>query len=109
MSLNGPIIIVDDDEDEITLVKSAFKSLQVPNVIISFKNGKETLEYLEKTKDNPFIILSDLIMPVMDGMELCTRINNNPFLKRKSTPFVFRSGSVTYELIQETYQLSVQG
>jgi len=109
VALNGPIIIVDDDEDEIMLVKSALASIHVPNVLITFGNGKEALAYLEETKDNPFIILSDMSMPVMDGLELKSEITARPHLVKKSIPFVFRSGSVTNDIIQQAYELNVQG
>lgn len=109
MSLYGPIVIIDDDDDEILLVKSVLESLAVPNIILTFPNGKEALNYLASTADTPFVILCDIAMPVMNGMELRASINADENLKKKTTPFIFRSGSVSREIIHQAYDLNVQG
>lgn len=66
------ILIVEDNEELSELLASIFAPLY--NVMISY-NGKEALQ---KAIDNmPDIILSDIMMPEMDGNELCLRIKNN--------------------------------
>ena len=54
-------------------------------------NGKQALELLTtRTYD---MIISDILMPIMDGFQLCKILKNDP--KTKSTPFVFYSASYT--------------
>ena len=66
------ILIVEDNEELSELLTSIFASFY--NVMLAY-NGKEGLA---KATDNmPDIILSDIMMPEMDGTELCMRIKNN--------------------------------
>jgi CheY-like chemotaxis protein len=109
MSRYGPIILVDDDRDEWLLFKTALNDLKLNNPIYFFRNGFEALEYLEKSSENPFLILCDLNMPIMDGFSLRERICNNPTLQKKSIPFIFHSSSATQEEVEKAYLLTVQG
>ncbi|MES2565597.1 MAG: response regulator [Bacteroidota bacterium] len=106
MSKTGPIIIIEDEEREIGLYQAI---LPLKNKVIYFRNGRTALDYLETTKDDPFIIICDINMPVMDGLDLRERINSNPYLKKKATPFVFRTASATRLNFKKSYDLNVQG
>jgi CheY-like chemotaxis protein len=109
MSKGGPIVIVEDDKDERFLYKTALKDLKVQNELVFFENGKEAFDYLKNTSDNPFVIICDMNMPKMDGLDLRERIHENTYLRRKSTPFVFRTGTVTRKDLIKAYDLTVQG
>ena len=109
MSLKGPIILIDDDEDDQYLIGLAVKSLQLPNPIRSFVNGQEALHYLERTEDKPFLILCDINMPVMNGLELRRYINANAYLREKSVPFIFLTTAANSQMVQEAYNNTVQG
>lgn len=109
LSKNGPIVIVEDTEDERVLYEIAFRNLKVPNQLRYFKNGREALDYLVTTKENPFLIICDMQMPVMDGLEFRQRVSDNPYLRKKATPFVFRTGKVTAYEVDRSYELGVQG
>lgn len=109
MSKSSPIVIIEDDNEEKDFYIEVFKKLGVQNKLLFFENGREALTYLETTKDNPFLIICDLKMPVMDGLVLRERIYNNPYLRKKATPFVFRTGSANNENLRRAYELTVQG
>ncbi|MFL5763257.1 MAG: response regulator [Bacteroidia bacterium] len=109
MSLQGPILIIDDKAEEHLLMKAAMEHLEVRNPVISFLNGKEALDYLVLSSEVPFLIFCDMDMPVMDGMELRRRICADPVLKKKSIPFVFHTGSATSSAVDEAYEMTVQG
>jgi CheY-like chemotaxis protein len=109
MSKTGPFIIIDDDNDEQFFCKTALSSLKLKNDFRFFNNGKEAFEYLKNTDENPFMILCDLKMPVMDGIELRQQITQTPHLVKKATPFIFRTGTTTSEDVQRSYELAVQG
>lgn len=109
MSKSGPFIIIEDNKEEQLFYGTVLKNLNVLNQIHFFQNGREALEYLETTKENPLLILCDINMPQMDGMDLRERIAANPYLKKKATPFVFRTGSPTNSEVKDAYELSVQG
>ena len=109
MSLNGPIILIDDDHDDLFLVQSILTELQITNPLHFCQNGQQALDYLWNTKEKPLIILCDMNMPIMNGLELRHHINASPYLSNKSIPFIFLSTACDIRLINEAYQLNIQG
>jgi CheY-like chemotaxis protein len=109
MALNGPIISVEDDEDDQHLIQLAINSLQLPNALRFFPNGEEALDYLLTTADQPFIIICDINMPIMNGLEFRQRINQNEYLREKSIPFVFLTTAANKEVVRIAYDETVQG
>ena len=109
MSKVGPIIVIEDDEDDQFLIQEAISELHVENTVILFNNGLQAHEYLLITKDQPLVILCDINMPVMNGLELRDLIENNPYLKKKAIPFIFLSTSDNAQLIEKAYRGTIQG
>lgn len=109
MSKIGPIISIEDDPDDQFLLKSVLDEMKLPNPIYFFENGLEALKFLEVSTEQPFMILCDINMPVMNGMELRKRIDDNPVLKKKAIPFIFLSTSGSLPLIEEAYKSTIQG
>ncbi len=109
MSRNGPIIIAEDDLDDQEIMKEVFESLSIKNPLRFFTDGEEVLEYLKTTTEQPFIIISDVNLSRMNGLELRRQINADEMLRRKSIPFVFLTTGVTHNYVQEAYDLMVQG
>lgn len=72
------IFIVDDDEDDRYFIKSAILNNISHSDIELFKNGKELIDHLQKTKNTlPSFILLDLNMPVLNGKETLKLIRKN--------------------------------
>lgn len=109
MTKEGPILLIDDDHDEYELIADVLKRIDVNNRLICFSNGKEALNYLKTTSDQPFLILADINMPVMGGLELRKRIQEDERLRMKSIPFVFLTTTAQPSAIKEAYEMSVQG
>jgi len=109
MSLKGPIIAIEDDADDQFLLKSVIEELAIPNKLLFFGNGLEALLYLETTLEQPFVIICDINMPVMNGLELRSRIEQNDFLRKKSIPFVFFSTADNPQIIDKAYASTIQG
>jgi CheY-like chemotaxis protein len=109
MSKNGPIIVVEDDPDDQQLFSEIFDGLSYNNPVRIFQDGTEALDYLQNTEEQPFIIFCDVNLPKMNGLELRRKIVSNELLRKKSIPFVFISTSGRRELIDEAYNLTVQG
>ena len=109
MNKNGPVIIIEDDEDDQFLLEEVFKTLNYSNEIIYFNNGLEALDYLNTTKKLPFLILSDINMPKLDGFELRNKLQNDAQLQIKCIPYLFFSTAVSQKAVIDAYSLSVQG
>lgn len=70
MRSNKPILLVEDDRVDAMTVKRALKEIKITNQLIVRKNGEEALEYLHDIwNEKPAIILLDLNMPKMNGIE----------------------------------------
>jgi CheY-like chemotaxis protein len=104
-----PVVIIDDDIDDQEMLVELTTSLRPEASIRSFNNGVEALEYLKTTPEQPFIILCDVNMPLMTGLELLESIQVTPFLKNKSIPFILLSTSGDKKYVDRAYELCVQG
>src|SRR5690606_17026698 len=91
MNKNGPIIILEDDDDDQEMLKEVFQKLKYPNQVVSFKNGEESLEFLNRADTLPFIILSDINLPKLNGFELRAKLKTDAELELKCIPYLFFS------------------
>jgi CheY-like chemotaxis protein len=105
----GPIIIVDDDTDDQELYAEVIKNIGIPNQIRFFRDGRSALQYLSTTADQPFLILSDVNMPQMNGLEFKQKIQSDDYLREKGIPFVFVSTNADASIVRKAHILSVQG
>ena len=77
-----PILLVEDDRVFATLVESVLKELRVPNRLVHAGNGREALDYLnDNAGDRPCLILLDLYMPRMMGIEFLRLLKSNDALE----------------------------
>jgi CheY-like chemotaxis protein len=105
----GPIIIVDDDDDDVEIYTEGIRSLGITNEIRHFNTCQAALDYLLTTSEQPFIILSDINMPLMSGLEFKAKIQQNEYLRAKGIPFVFISTNADKIAVRQAHHLSVQG
>ena len=110
MPIAGPIIVVEDDLDDQNLMEEAIRESMENARIIFFADAKEALAYLASTKDNPFVIFCDINLPKLNGIEFKRKIDSEPYLRKKSIPFVFFSTAVSQAQVNEAYlTMTVQG
>lgn len=78
-----PILLVEDDQVDVMTVKRALKEVKVTNPIVNMENGEEALKYLhEPANEKPCIILLDINMPIMNGIEFLQVAKRDDQLKR---------------------------
>lgn len=109
MSRYGPIVIVEDDHDDQMIYKEIVESLHPKNEVNVFDNGEDVLKFLRDTPVQPFVIISDINLPRMTGLELRRQINADEALRKKSIPFIFLSTTDAGHIVDEAYDLTVQG
>ena len=109
MNKGGPIIVIEDDKDDKDILTDIFDELNYDNKLIFFADGILALEYLTKTDIEPFLIISDINMPKLNGLELREKIHNNEDLRLKCIPFLFFSTSAEQSHVIDAYSRSVQG
>ena len=106
---NGLIVVIEDDPDDQELFKDTFKELNYQNKIIYFSDGESALAHLLGSKEQPFLILSDINLPKMNGIQLKEKIRNNERLNLKCIPYLFFTTSTDNKNVIEAYSHSVQG
>ncbi|RUT69541.1 response regulator [Flavobacterium cupreum] len=109
MRRKADIIIIEDDEDDRIFLQDIFDSLKYPNKLVFFEDPTLVLDYLSSPAVYPFMILSDINMPKMDGFELRNKILSRPETSKKCVPYIFMSTSKSPENVSKAYDCHVQG
>ncbi|NMC52116.1 MAG: response regulator [Chloroflexi bacterium] len=106
------ILLVEDNPSDIELTKRALAKAHIINELVIAENGLEALEYLfglEKNGEHPAplpaIVLLDLKLPGVDGLEVLRRIRENPYTHRQ--PVVILTSSREEQDIAASYDLGV--
>ncbi len=108
---NKPILLVEDNPDDVTLTLRALQKSKVANEVVVAKDGVEAVEYFECTgrfsgRDPcivPQLVLLDLKMPRMDGLELLKRLRADE--KTKLLPVVVLTTSSEDKDRVQSYKL----
>lgn len=109
MNKTGPIIIVEDDPDDQFILQEIFEELNYKNQLIFFKDGVETLLFLQNTEIEPFLLMSDINMPKLNGMALREKVHNNEDLRKRTIPYLFFTTSAEQKHVIDAYSRSIQG
>lgn len=109
MKTNGPVIVIEDDKDDQEMISDVFQRLKYTNEICFFRDGQTALDYLNRTDVIPFLILSDINMPVLDGFALRDKVKMDAKLQVKCIPYLFFTTASDQKIIIDAYSKSVQG
>jgi CheY-like chemotaxis protein len=103
-----PILLLEDDTVDAMTVKRALKDIKVSNPLVRTTNGEEALAHLRDEKnEKPCVILLDLNMPKMNGIEFLKVTKNDETLK-KIPAIVLTTSKDDQDWIQ-SFQLNVAG
>lgn len=98
-----PILIVDDNDDDVEAALRAFKRTNLKNAILRAATGAEAIAMLRENKLKPGLILLDLNMPGLDGRRVLAILKGDDDLRR--IPVVVLTTSADERDIDECYQL----
>ena len=105
---NKTILLVEDDEVDAMTVKRALKDLHVTNPLVLRENGEEALAYLrDPNNEKPCLILLDLNMPIMGGIEFLHLDKHDDALK--AIPVVVLTTSQEQQDKVNSFNLGVAG
>ena len=108
MKESRPILLVDDDSTDALLFRRALEHLKIANPLIRSSNCQEALEYLMNPENaTPWIVLTDLNTPQMNGIEFLRAVKNHEFLKQ--TVVIVLSGSGDQRDIAECFRCGAAG
>jgi two-component system, response regulator len=86
MTSHLPILLVEDNDDDAELTKMAFAEAQIANPVVRVHDGAEALDYVLRRgqyadlddRDLPVVVLLDLNLPRVGGLQVLKEIRNNP-------------------------------
>ena len=107
---NGRVILlVEDSQDDELLTLRAFKKVGILNEVVVRRDGAEAVEYLFGTKaaEPPQVILLDLNLPRIGGLEVLRRIREDA--RMKYVPVVVLTASKEEEDLVRSYELGANG
>src|SRR5882762_11579655 len=112
MSTLGRILIVEDDPNDVELTLTALEEYNLANEVIVTRDGEEALDYLycrgnfsARSNDNPAVLLLDLKLPKVDGLEVLQQIKSDE--KLKMIPVVVLTSSHEEKDMVASYKLGV--
>ncbi|MCD6440649.1 MAG: response regulator [Candidatus Marinimicrobia bacterium] len=108
----GRILLAEDSENDIELTLNALEEINLANEVFVVHDGEEALNYLyyrgeyaDRPKGNPIVVLLDLKMPKVDGLEVLREIKQDKNLK--TIPVVVLTSSRMESDLIKSYDLGV--
>ena len=112
MSALGRILLVEDDAKDVELTLTALDEYKLANEVVVARDGEEALDYLycrgkfeTRSSDNPAVLLLDLKLPKVDGLEVLQQIKSDE--KLKMIPVVVLTSSHEERDMVTSYKLGV--
>ena len=107
------ILLVEDNKDDETLTLHALKKYNVTNQVQVVRDGAEALEFIfctgryahRRMSDRPKVILLDIKLPLVDGLEVLRQIKHDP--RTQTIPVVMLTSSREERDLVESYRLGV--
>lgn len=107
-----PIVLVEDNPNDLELTLVALERARLANEVITLRDGEEAIDYLYckgqwegRDKGNPAVILLDIKLPKLNGLEVLQQIKSDPELRQ--IPVVMLTSSREEPDLQRSYQLGV--
>jgi CheY-like chemotaxis protein len=112
MSMLGRILLVEDDPRDVELTLTALDDYKLANEVVVARDGQEALDFLycrgqflDRPNDNPAVMLLDLKLPKVDGLEVLKQIKSDEQLKM--IPVVVLTSSHEEEDMMRSYKFGV--
>lgn len=106
---DGSILIVEDDDNDLLLIRRSLQKARVGNQIMIARDGVEALRVLldgpAPLPDLPTVVLLDVKLPLVDGLEVLKRIRGEE--RTRALPVVMLTSSDEQEDLLRSYQLGV--
>jgi two-component system response regulator len=104
---SGPILLVEDNPDDVLLTMRAFERNKIYNEVVVAVDGEQALNYLLPDEDAkalmPVLVLLDVNLPKVDGLEVLRRIRSHP--RTAALPVVVLTTSSEERDIVQSYRL----
>jgi len=105
----GPVLIIINEEWEREIYTSIWEDLEYENSLKLFDNAEEALSFIAEEETRPFLIISDVKLPGINGYEFREKLLHDADLKCKTVPFIFRSTIDSEEAIERAHAAAANG
>lgn len=102
-------MIIDDDPDDREMIQRVLNRLDPDQEYLFFSDSEDALHHLQHEPVKPSLIICDINMPLMNGLEFREHIQSSEYLSRKCIPFVFLTTTANPMQVRHAYELSVHG
>ncbi|HTP79095.1 MAG TPA: response regulator [Bacteroidota bacterium] len=106
------IVLVEDNPNDVELTLEALREFNLANEVVVLEDGAQALDYLfakgsfqSRQPGNPAVVLLDLKLPKVDGLEVLRQVKSDPSLK--SVPVVMLTSSREEQDLARSYNLGV--
>ncbi|ADO68270.1 Response regulator receiver protein [Stigmatella aurantiaca DW4/3-1] len=106
------ILLVEDSANDVALAMAALEEINLANEVVVVRDGQQALDFLrrqgayeERTGGHPAVVLLDLKLPKVDGLEVLAQVKNDPELR--SIPVVMLTSSREEQDLARSYGLGV--
>lgn len=107
-----PILLVEDNPKDLELTQAALERCQLANALVVTRDGAEAIDYLsrqgayaDRPAGHPAVVLLDLKLPKIDGLEVLATVKKNPDLRH--IPVVMLTSSREEQDVVKSYDLGV--
>ena len=107
MNRDGPVIIINNDLNNQKLLLEVFNKLEYTNEVVFFNYVDKALDYLEKSKKNPFLILLEINQHLTESLPFKIQLQRNAALQ--TIPHIFFSRNYDKKIVAQAYSLNNQG
>lgn len=105
----SPILILDDDQDDLNMLRDAAHDLGITRPILYFQTAPQLIGYLRLAPVKPFLIICDINMPIQNGFELKEQLNSDQQIPHKNIPFFYWTTGTSRDYINTAIKLNIDG
>ena len=109
MNIHNPIIIIDEDQDDLRILSDAHEDLGVRNPLITFQTCEDVIPSIQKMKVSPLLIICDYRFRTMNGFQLKRQLLDHKNSTLSQIPFVIWSSVVEPLHVKLAKELDIHG
>ena len=106
---DSPVFIVDSDWEDKELIEDAWQELGFANKLYFFNSAEDVIHEMETGHLVPFLIISEIDLPKISGLQLKQYLLQHKLTNFKSIPFVFLTETPSQAQIEQAYHLCTNG
>jgi CheY-like chemotaxis protein len=109
MNIHNPVIIIDEDQDELQLLSAAHDDLGIKNPLVCYSTCEEALNSIQKLRLSPLLIICDYRFRTMNALHLRSRLIEHKNSALGEIPFIIWSSVVEPLHVQLAKDLDING